>query len=437
MNRHLTGIGRQRAIATAAGVTLVLGLAACGGGGGDNGPGPKSLHLLIGNALPLSGTSKALGESGQKASQLAVDRIDQAIGEAGADHTIRLVNEDQGADSASAVQAARKLVEEQGVSCLTGPWSPDAIMRTANDVAIPAKTLEISPVSVGDDVADLSDHDLIDSTALPDSLEGSALMTAIGRDLGGEEGKTVNVAASDDTYGDTITKDFIEAWQDQNGTVGKQIVLAPSALSSSEASLITSGSPDAALLIDGLNGFSQLAPALSSSDSWDPASAWGSDQLVTPGLPELVGLDAVDGMRALAPGTPQDDEASSAFVQAFRSADPQDVELAPFAAQEFDATVLCYLAAVAAGSTDGQQMADELVDITAPGGDEFTWEQLPGAIKALEEGKDIDYAGASGPIDMDVNGNPTDGVFDVYQFSSSGLEVVGEVSVSKPNPAAP
>jgi hypothetical protein len=72
------------------------------------------------------------------------------------------------------------------------------------------------------------------------------------------------------------------------------------------------------------------------------------------------------------------------------------VQLAPFAAQEFDATILCYLAAVAAGSTDGQKMADELIDITAPGGTEYSWQQLPEAVKALEDGKDIDYTGASG-----------------------------------------
>ena len=82
-------------------------------------------------------------------------------------------------------------------------------------------------------------------------------------------------------------------------------------------------------------------------------------------------------------------------------------------------------------------MADHLIDITAPGGDEFTWQQLPDAIKALEDGKDIDYMGASGPIDMDVQGNPTAGVFDVYQYDGDQLEVVDEVSVEKPNPATP
>jgi len=82
-------------------------------------------------------------------------------------------------------------------------------------------------------------------------------------------------------------------------------------------------------------------------------------------------------------------------------------------------------------------MADELIDITAPGGDEFSWQQLPDAIKALEDGEDIDYTGASGPIDMDVHGNATSGVFDVFQYTADGLEIVDEVSVEKPNPAAP
>jgi branched-chain amino acid transport system substrate-binding protein len=390
---------------------------------------------VIGNALPLSGTSKDLGAAGEKASQLAVDQIKQAIGQGDSEHTVRIVNEDQGADSNTAVDAAKKLVGEEGATCLTGPWAPDAVMQVAKDVAIPAKALEISPISVGDDVADLSDHDLIDSTALPESLEGSALSQAIGRELGGEQGHTINVAASNDTYGDTIRQDFTDAWQGQDGTVGGQVVLAPLQLST-QASQITAGSPDAVLLIDDLSGFSQLGPALSSSFSWDPGTSWGSDQLVNPSLPDLVGSQTVNGMRALAAGAPRGENASSAFVREFTSAQPTNVKLAPFAAQEFDATVLCYLSAVAAGSTDGQSMADELIDITAPGGDEFSWQQLPDAVRALEDGKDINYTGASGPIDMDVHGDPTAGVFDVYQYTPD-LEAVGEVSVSKPNPATP
>ena len=290
----------------------------------------------------------------------------------------------------------------------------------------------------GEDVADLSDHDLVNSTSLPESVEGSALSKAIDRDLGGAQGHSVNVAASNDSYGDTLSQDFIKDWQGKDGTLGGQIELAPLAPPRPRPQQITTGSPNAILLIDDLNGFSQLAPALSSSSAWDPSIAWGSDQLVSPGLPEQVGAGAIDGMRALAPGRAgRARRPRPPSSHEFKSADPHNVEPAPFAAQEFDATVLCYLAAVAAGSTDGQQMADHLIDITAPGGEQFTWQQLPDAIKALEDGKDIDYTGASGPIDMDVHGDPTAGVFDVYRYSGNALEVVGEVPVEKPNPATP
>ncbi len=428
-----------RAAIAVAGLALALGLAACGGGG-DNDSGSKQLSLVIGNSLPLTGNSAALGESGRKASDLAVDRINQAIDDVDAQHMVHTVSADEGSDPATATESATKLIKSDNASCLTGPWASDAIAQTAHDVVIPSKILEILPVPTGEEVADLSDHDLVNSTSLPETVEGSALSKAIDEDLGGAQGHTVNVAANNDTSGSTVSQDFIEDWQGKEGSLNSLIGLAPLSSSSAysgEAAQVTTGSPDAILLIDSLTGFAQLAPALSSSYAWDPSIAWGSDQLVSPGLPDQVGSDAIDGMRALAPGAPQGDPASSAFIDDFKSAAPHGVKQAPYAAQEFDATILCYLSAVAAGSTDGQQMADHLIDITAPGGDQFTWQQLPGAIKELEAGKDIDYTGASGPIDMDVHGNPTAGVFGVYRYSGNGLEVAGEIPAEKPNPAIP
>lgn len=448
MNTALDGRTHiQRVVSGSAFVAIALSLAACGGGGTGGGPGSKQLDLVIGNSLPLTGISKDLGASGKKASQLALDQIKRAASEAGADHTVRLVQRDQGSDSTSAVDAAKTLVGTDGASCLTGPWSSDAVEQTANDVAIPTKTLEISPVSTSQSVADLSDHDLVDSTALPQSLEGSALSSAIEMDLGGIQGKTVNVAASNDSYGDALTHDFVQSWQGNDGTVGRQVVLAApppggsssgasSSVYSAQAQQLTANGPDATVIIDQPSGFLRLVPALAGG-SWEPSSSWGSDQLVSPGLPAQLGSSAIEGMRALAPGTPTGADASTAFVHDFSSAAPHSVKLAPYAAQEFDATILCYLAAVAAGSTDGQEMADKLVDITAPGGEKFSWQQLPDAVKALEDGKDIDYTGASGPIDMDVHGDPSTGVFDVYRYTAHGLEVAGEIPVSKPNPATP
>ena len=63
----------------------------------------------------------------------------------------------------------------------------------------------------------------------------------------------------------------------------------------------------------------------------------------------------------------------------------------------------------------------------------YTWEQLPEAIKALQDGQDIDYQGASGAIDMDDAGDATAGVYDIYTFKGADLEVIGEQPVVNPN----
>ncbi len=76
-----------------------------------------------------------------------------------------------------------------------------------------------------------------------------------------------------------------------------------------------------------------------------------------------------------------------------------------FDAQNFDAVVICYLAAVAAGSTEGADMAASIQSVSRPPGDQYTWEELPEAIEALQNGDDIDYQGASGAIDMDDAGD--------------------------------
>jgi branched-chain amino acid transport system substrate-binding protein len=154
--------------------------------------------------------------------------------------------------------------------------------------------------------------------------------------------------------------------------------------------------------------------------------------LISSDLAEGAGADAVNGLRGTAPGVPDDDKSSQAFDELYTSSEPRNVERQTFDAQNFDAVVLCYLAAVAAGSTDGQEMADALGDITAPPGDPYTWDQLPEAIEALQNGDDIDYQGASGPIDLDENGDATSGVYDLYEFKGGAPAPTDEIEVTPP-----
>jgi branched-chain amino acid transport system substrate-binding protein len=70
-------------------------------------------------------------------------------------------------------------------------------------------------------------------------------------------------------------------------------------------------------------------------------------------------------------------------------------------------------------------MAGNLRDVTGPPGTKYTWEQLPQAVKALQNGEDIDYIGPSGDINLDENGDPTVGVYDQLIFKNGTIEPFG------------
>ncbi len=138
------------------------------------------------------------------------------------------------------------------------------------------------------------------------------------------------------------------------------------------------------------------------------------------------------GLRGTAPGAPDKGETAAAFDQAYKAAEPKDIDRMTFDAQNFDAVMLCYLGAVAAGSTDGAAIAEQIQGISAEGGTKYNFEQLPQAIEALQNGEDIDYEGASGPIELDEAGDATAGVYDTYEFDEKGApQTVGEVPVAE------
>jgi len=419
-------------------LVLALGLAACGGDddNGDGGGGDANVDLTIGDSIPLTGDLSDFGPPGQKASDLAVSVITQAIQQAGVGGSVKVVHEDNETSPQAAVQAARKLVDSDGASCITGAWASSDTIPTAQSVSIPDGVLQISPASTSDEITDLDDDGLVNRTSPPDSFQGPTLANTVDAALGGASGKTVNIGARNDSYGTGLAGTFGDAWKDLGGSVGQQVIYDPEQPSyDSEAGQITSGNPDAIVIIDFPETFAKVGPALQRTGNWDPAKGWFTDGLASGDVPESVDAQVITGMRGTAPGSPDKGEASTAFDDLYTSSDPKDVDRQVFDTQNFDATILCYLAAVAAGSTDGEDMADKLVDVSAPPGTPYTWEQLPEAIKALQNGDDIDYQGASGAIDMDDAGDATAGVYDIYTFKGATLTIdqIGETPVAQPS----
>jgi branched-chain amino acid transport system substrate-binding protein len=428
----MRGLNLKGLLAAVAGLVLVLGVAACGDDDDDGGGGGEAqLDLVIGDSVPLTGDLSPFGPPGQKAADMALAQITAAIEQAGLDHTVEVVHEDNETNPQAAVQAARKLVDSDGASCLAGAWASADSLPTAQSVTIPEGILQISPASTSTELTALEDNGLLNRVPPADNLQGPVLAQAIAEEVGGAEGKTINIGARNDAYGEAFTDALTSGFEELGGTVGETVLYDPEQPSyNSEAQQIVSGNPAAIAIIDFPETFEKVGPALERTGGWDPNKAFITDGLASGDL--VTALDPLmDGFRGTAPGTPEAGASSQAFDQLYQQSEPRNVDRNTFDAQNFDAVILCYLAAVAAGSTDGQEMADQLQDITGPGGDKYTWEQLPDAIEALQNGDDIDYVGAAGEIDLDDNGDPEKGVYDVYRIQNGEIEPFRQVDVTE------
>lgn len=409
---------------------LSFGMVACGGDDDDTtaggGGGAEKLDLVIGNLVPLTGDLSPYGPAGQKAGELAAQEIDGAIQKAGVDQTVELVTEDGASDDQGGVQAARKLIAD-GATCISGDYASTATVSVARSVTVPGGVMLISPASTADALSDLEDDGLFARTAPPDGLQGKALADRMEQELNGLQGKTINIGARNDLYG-TGFADSLEAELEKRGaTVAEKVIYDPEQPSyNSEASQLTSGNPDNFVIIDFPETFAKLGPALARTGNWSPEQTFITDGLSSTDLTELLGAEETEGMLGTAPGA-FSGNAPDAFDKLYKEAPGPARNL--FDAPTFDDVILCYLAAVAAGSSEGEEIAAAIVDVTGPGGAKYTFEQLPQAIEALQEGKDIDYEGVSGPIDWDENGDLSRYIYDISEFKGGQLVKVDTVEV--------
>ncbi len=428
---------RRSSLALAAAVAalvMALGLVACGDSdddGGSGGGGDGQLDLVIGNLVPLTGDLAPYGAAGEKAGDLAGQEIDAAIKKAGVDHTVDVVAEDGASDDQGGVQAARKLIAD-GATCISGDYASTATVAVARSVTIPEGVLLISPASTADALSDLDDDGLFARTAPPDGLQGTALADRMDKELGGLKGKTINIGARNDLYGTGFADSLEVELEDRGATVAEKVIYDPEQPSyNSEAEQITSGNPDNFVIIDFPETFAKLGPALVRTGNWESSKTFITDGLSSTDLVKEVGGEATEGMLGTAPGTFADDatnDAPSAFDKLYEGAPGPPRNL--FDSTTFDDVILCYLAGVAAGSSEGEAMAEAVVDVTGPPGKKFTYEELPQAIDALENGEDIDYEGASGPVDWDENGDLSRYIYDISQFKGGELVKVDTVEVS-------
>ena len=192
--------------------------------------------------------------------------INKAIDEAGVDHTVNLVTEDNcgGADQQCAVQAARKMVESDNASCIAGAWASADTIPTAESVAIPDEVLLISPASTSDEITGLEDDGLVNRTAPPDSFQGPTLSTYLVE-------KASEAPGQDGQHRRPQRRLRDRAGRDVQRRLGGRRAARSARTSSTTRSCRTttprrsrssSGNPDGIVIIDFPETFDKVGPAL-------------------------------------------------------------------------------------------------------------------------------------------------------------------------------
>ena len=421
---------RRPIAAAAACLALCIQLASCGGGGHD--PATAHFDLTIGNLVPLRGALASYGPAGRKAAELATQQA--RAGAAGTGIGVGLRNEDTQTNDLVSQVLARHLIEDQGATCMVGDWSANGTFAVGGEITVPADVPLISPATTSWELGQLDDRGLVFRTAPSDDLQAVALARLAARSIGGARNRTLAIGARNDLYGRRFSSIVANEWHRLGGRTGALVLYDPSRPHHRyEAKRLTAGKPAAWVIVDFPDGFSRIASDLMATGRFDPSRLFLPDALA---LPDVRGYDvppaAVEGARGTLPGATWLGPEGHAFDQLYAGDSTPPARQAGFTAQTFDATTLCFLASVAAGSDTGGDIAAKVQAVSGPPGVKVGPDQLGRAVQTLRAGREIDYQGASGPLDLDQAGDPTAAEFDVYAYRDGAMRTVGAIAARKP-----
>jgi branched-chain amino acid transport system substrate-binding protein len=151
------------------------------------------------------------------------------------------------------------------------------------------------------------------------------------------------------------------------------------------------------------------------------SAGYGGAVYVADGFKDTVGADQLggnvellDGIKGTAPSaSPANGE--STFPARLEAAFPGTATI--FSAQKYDCLMVTVLAAQAAQSADPAVFVGEISNVTK-GGEKCSL--FVDCFNLLSEGADIDYDGASGPLDFGPSNEPGIGTYDVFIYDATG-----------------
>lgn len=383
--------------------------------------------LKLGVILPTTGDLAPVGKDMPKAAKLAVDTVNACGGVNG--KPVTLITEDSQTDPKVSAEAMTKLAQVDKVAGVVGDFASSG-STAALSVAVKEKVMLVSPGSTSPVFTDRAKKGEFQGywarTAPPDTYQAKALASLV-KNKGITKVSTVVI---NNDYGAAFEKEFVQAFEKLGGTIvnkDKPVRYDPKATTlDSEAAATLAGKPQGVAAVLYAETGSILIKSAFEQGLIDNVTFFLTDGVYSEDFVKQVGFTAdgksiIAGALGTVPGA--DGKALESFTKLWKEKTKQD--LVAYSAHTWDATVLLMLAAEAAKSNTGDGIKSKIRQVSEGPGVEVS--DPCQALKLIKEGKDINYQGASGNVDIDANGDVV-GSYDVWTVEPNGtLKVVDKV----------
>jgi len=379
----------------------------------------------IGAVLP---TSVDWGRPIAETAQFVVDQVNESGGVSGCQ--IEMVLRDTQVDPKVGVDAAKALVDLDGVQVLLGAVSSGVSMPILTSVTVPSKVMQMSCCSSSTAFTTLAEEGKTGGLWYR-TFATTGVQAAVGAKVAQDQGYTsVAILYKNDDWGQDLHRLIAADFAALGIEVTAAVAINDGQPSyRAEVTSALGGNPDALYL--GLypnEGTAAVREWLSLGGTQNMIMA---NSLKSDDFRENVGLQYLGSAHGTDTASPRVDSAD-AFVTLYKQrfdAEPNG----PGLANSYDATMIALLAMEAAGKdATGDQIAAQIGRVTDPDGTQVTADAagFAAARDILAGGGSVLYQGATGNVRFDANGDVSAPAV-VWKFTESGTEEAEYLSLSE------
>lgn len=406
-------VSRRRVLA-GIGAGTALSVAGCldeedveAGTGDEDSP-----DAMVGVLQPVTGDLGNLGAPIRDAAILPAQQLEDE----GVDFEIDIREEDTESEPEPGISGAQSLVDA-GYPSITGAAASPVTIAAAEDVFFPNEAVAISPASTSPDITDM-EGDYLLRTCPTDALQGPVMAEIAFEEEGYETASTLYL---NQDYGQGLNDAFVEEFESLGGEVLEEVAFEPEQPSySSELESTLADDPDILLVVGYPDSGEQIfRDFYSDTDGETPIIV--PDGLQDESLPAGVDnpMENVFGTAPAAAGP-----GAETFTDLFES--EYGSEPGVFTAQAYDATAIHILAQLRAGELSGPAISEQVREVTDPGGELVTPENLAEGLEMAADGDEIEYQGASGEVVFDENGDLEAATYDIFEYHMDGYDVTDQ-----------